>query len=433
MRILIVHNWYRSESPSGENRVVEEESRLLRAGGHQVHLHGPSSDDIATLGLRARAGLPLRVVWSGASKRGLTRTIDRFGPDVVHLHNTFPLLSPAVLAATRAARVPVVATLHNYRLVCAGSTLFRGGAVCHDCLGASALPGVRHGCYRGSSLMTVPSALAIELHTRRWQSSVDSFIALSGFQADIFTAAGFPADRMVVKPNFVPDRPHRPHGKGRRHFLCLGRLTAEKGIRVLRAAWSEHAPTGGFRHPLVVAGAGPLDAEVRAWAAADPSVEFLGQQSGAACSQLLDDAVALVVPSVWEETFGLVVIEAKVAGVPAVASDHASFPELIDQGADGLLVPANDAAALAGAIASLDSDPARATALGAAARRSYEAHYTPERNLRLLEALYERVRRRTSPSAPVVSRRGPLSGVGPFDTILPRRSISGGEGDHTVE
>jgi glycosyltransferase involved in cell wall biosynthesis len=430
MRILIVHNWYRSESPSGENRVVEEESRLLRAGGHEVHVHGPSSDDIATLDRTARATLPLRVVWSSASKRELTRAIERFRPDVVHLHNTFPLLSPSVLAATRAAGLPVVATLHNYRLVCPGGTLFRGGTVCHDCLAGSTLPGVRHGCYRDSSVMTVPIALSIELHTRRWQRSVDAFVALSTAQADIFTAAGFPADRMVVKPNFVPDRPHHPRTGGRRHVLCLGRLTVEKGIRVLRTAWSEHAPTGGFRHPLVIAGAGPLDAEVRAWAAADPSVEFLGQQSRAECSQLLDDAVAVVVPSVWEETFGLVVIEAKAAGVPAVASDHASFPELIDHGVDGLLVPANDAAALARAIASVDGDRVRAMALGAAARRSYEAHYTPERNLRLLEDLYERVRRRTPRSPPVSSLLGLFSGPRSFDTIRQRRSTSAGEEEH---
>lgn len=393
MRVLVVHNRYRSDAPSGENHVVDAETTLLREGGHTIEAFEVSSDAIASFGRARRASLPAQVVWAPGSRRDLARAIAGFRPDVVHLHNTFPLLSPSVLAATRAAAVPVVATLHNYRLICAGGTLFRDGAVCHDCVGASPLPGIRHGCYRDSSILTMPNATSIVVNTGRWRRDVDAFIALSSAEAAVFARAGFPADRLVVKPNFVRDRNDGAALARRRrageHVLYLGRLAPEKGISVLREAWTRHQPAGGFTHQLVIAGGGPLADEVQAWAANDPSVEFVGHRSAAECADLIDRAITVVVPSVWEETFGLVVVEAKVAGVPAVATDHASFPDLIESGRDGLLVPPGDAVSLARALAVLDADPARAEAMGSAARTSYEQRYTPERNLRQLEEIYE--------------------------------------------
>jgi glycosyltransferase involved in cell wall biosynthesis len=398
MRVLMVHNRYRSDAPSGENRVVDEEAALLAEGGHTVELFQVSSDGISAFGLTRRALLPAQLVWSPGSRRDLGRAIAAFEPDVVHLHNTFPLLSASVLAATRAAGVPVVATLHNYRLICAGGTLFRDGAVCHDCLGRSPLPGVRHGCYRESSIMTVPGATSIVVNTNRWHRDVDTFIVLSEAQRDLFVGEGFPADRVVVKPNFVRERPAvrsgGPPGREPEHILYLGRLAPEKGVSVLRRAWEQHRPAGGFRHRLVIAGGGPLADEVRAWAEVDRTVEFVGHRTPEECAALMAGALAVVVPSVWEETFGLVVVEAKAAGVPAVATDHASFPDLIEPGRDGLLVPPGDPAALAEALAGLDAAPDRAAAMGASARASYEQRYTPEQNLQLLEGIYRRAVRR---------------------------------------
>jgi glycosyltransferase involved in cell wall biosynthesis len=392
VRVLVVHNRYRSEAPSGENRVVDEEVTLLGSGGHAVERFEVDSDVIESFGPRQRAAVALKVVWAGDAKRDLARAIKRFEPDVVHLHNTFPLLSPSVLAATAAARVPAVATLHNYRLLCAGGTLFRDGAVCHDCLGRGPLAGVWHGCYRGSSLLTVPNAASIVVNTRRWQRGVQRFLVLSTAERELFAGAGFPRHHLVVKPNFVRDRPHQRGAAEGEHFLYLGRMAEEKGLRVLREAWSCHAPAGGHRHSLVLAGGGPLDAEMRAWAAADPSVTFLGYQPADACAQLVDHAIAVLAPSIWEETFGLVVIEAKAAGVPTIATDHASFPDLIEPSVDGLLVPPGDPAALSTALGTLDADPAAARRMGAAARASYEARYTPEANLALLERIYDEAR-----------------------------------------
>jgi glycosyltransferase involved in cell wall biosynthesis len=166
-------------------------------------------------------------------------------------------------------------------------------------------------------------------------------------------------------------------------------------VRVLRDAWTRHRPADGFRHRLLIAGGGPLQCEVEAWATQDPTVEFLGHRSPAECADLLSRALAVVVPSVWEETFGLVVVEAKAAAVPAIATDHASFPDLIEPGRDGLLVPPGDPAALAGALAHVDACPTMAASMGVAARASYELRYTPEQNLRMLEDIYDGVLRRS--------------------------------------
>lgn len=395
MRIVLVHNFYRSGAPSGENRVVEQDLELLRAVGHDVELHSVSSDEIDGYSKVGKALLPGTVIWSPKAKRELAATLGRFRPDVVHVHNSFPLLSASILAATGAANVATVATLHNYRLLCAGGSFFRDGAVCHDCLPHRTLPGIRHGCYRDSVAATLPLSIANLVHARRWRTQVDALLTLSSAQRRLFVDAGFPADRTFVKPNWVPDRPVRTGDDlaPTPEFAYLGRLAPEKGIGLLMQAWdlltSTVATTADAEVPtLVIAGGGPLEADVQAWAATRPSVRFVGHQDAAGCSRITNRALASLVPSVWEETFGLVVIEAMAAGVPAIAPAHASFPDFIRSGVDGLLVDPNSAPALAEAMAGLLARPERALALGAEARRTYEARYRPEAVTALLVDRY---------------------------------------------
>ena len=385
MRVLLVHNRYRSSEPSGENRVVDAEAELLSLAGHDVEVWGPESDEIAERSLVGRALVPAEVVWSLPSARRLHELLAKWRPDVVHVHNTFPLVSASVLRTCRRAGVPVVATLHNYRLLCAGGSFFRDGAVCHDCVGTRHLSGVRHGCYRESRLATAPVALANVLHGRRWRN-VDLLLTLSSAQRELFVAAGYPAERVRVKPNFVAEGQRRDVGRPGGHFLYLGRLAATKGIPVLMEAW-ERYEEGGGRTTLKIAGAGPLEDELAAWASGR-AVELLGHLPAAACAELVRSARAVVLPSVWEETFGLVVIEAMAAGVPTVATAHASFLDLVDDGRSGLLVPPADPDGLAGALGRLARDDELSVRLGEAARQRYLAEYTPERNLELLEDAY---------------------------------------------
>ncbi|POX60772.1 glycosyl transferase [Streptomyces sp. Ru62] len=388
MRVLVVHNRYSSAQPSGENRVVDEEVELLRAAGHRVEVFERRSDDIAGRSLLGKVAVPLLVPWNPAVRRELTARLRAERPDVVHVHNVFPLLSPAVLAACADAGVPVVATLHNYTQVCPPGTLQRDGRLCTECVGSAApLPAVRHGCYRGSRLATVPLAVSLSVNRRRWWSGVERFFCISEAQRDVLVRSGMPAELLTVKHNFVPDPGVCRVGDGEQ-LLFLGRLAETKGVRLLMAAWDEIAAAGGVGVPLVLAGAGPLEREVTAWAAGRDDVRHAGLLDPAQVRQAVARSVAVVAPSMAMETFGLVVAEAMAAGVPAVAAGHGAFVELVEDGVTGLLHRPGDPASLASCIRRIATGPDGNRQMGEAARRRYEKGFSPAVGLERLEEEY---------------------------------------------
>ncbi|MER5382470.1 glycosyltransferase [Streptomyces sp. NPDC002688] len=414
MHVLVVHNHYASAQPSGENKVVDQEVALLRAAGHRVEVFERRSDDIAARSLLAKAALPLLVPWNPAVRSELAARLRTERPDVVHVHNVFPLLSPAVLAACADAGVPAVATLHNYTQVCPPGTLQRNGRPCTECVGTTPLPAVRHGCYRNSRLATVPLAVSLSVNRRRWWSGVERFFCISGAQRDVLVRAGMPAERLAVKHNFVPEPGVGREGAGE-HLLYLGRLAEAKGVRLLMAAWDEIAADGGVGVPLVVAGSGPLEGEVTAWAAGRDDVRYVGLYDPAQCREALARSVAVVAPSTWLEAFGLVVVEAMAAGVPAVAAGHGAFVELVEDGVTGLLHRPGEPASLASCIRRITADSARNQEMGQAARRRYEQGFSPAVGLeRLVEGYRTAIAGRSGggDSAPPVgngnagSRRG---------------------------
>ncbi|MEU1348662.1 glycosyltransferase [Streptomyces sp. NPDC005776] len=383
MHVLVVHNRYASAQPSGENKVVDQEVALLRGAGHRVGVFERRSDDIADRSLLGKAALPLLVPWNPAVRTELAARLRTERPDVVHLHNVFPLLSPAVLAACADAGVPAVATLHNYTQVCPPGTLHRDGRPCTECVGSTPLPAVRHGCYRNSRLATVPLAVSLSVNRRRWWSGVERFFCISAAQRDVLVTAGMPPERLAVKHNFVPDPGARRTGAGE-HLLFLGRLAEAKGVRLLMAAWDEIAAGGGVGVPLVVAGTGPLEREVTAWAAGRDDVRYVGLYDSSQCRQAVARSVAVVAPSTWLEAFGLVVVEAMAAGVPAVAAGHGAFAEIVEDGVTGLLHQPGATASLASCIRRIAAEPVRNREMGEAARRRYEEHFSPSVGLERL-------------------------------------------------
>ncbi|MFF5159104.1 glycosyltransferase [Streptomyces sp. NPDC000348] len=376
MHVLVVHNRYASAQPSGENKVVDQEVALLRGAGHRVEVFERRSDDIAARSLPAKAALPFLVPWNPAVRAELAARLRAGRPDVVHVHNVFPLLSPAVLAACADAGVPAVATLHNYTQVCPPGTLQRDGRPCTECVGSAPLPAVRHGCYRNSRLATVPLAVGLSVNRRRWWTGVERFLCISAAQRDVLVRAGMPAGRLAVKHNFVPDPGARRTGPGE-HLLYLGRLAEAKGVRLLMAAWDAVAADGGAGVPLVIAGAGPLEAEVTAWAAGRDDVRYVGLYDTAQCRRAVARSVAVVAPSTWLEAFGLVVVEAMAAGVPVVAAGHGAFVELVEDGGTGLLHRPGDAASLASCLRRITAGPDLGREMGEAARRRYEQDFSP--------------------------------------------------------
>jgi glycosyltransferase involved in cell wall biosynthesis len=389
MKVLIAHSRYRSTAPSGENLVVDQEAAALADAGHEVHLFQRHSDEIGSWRLVDRAAIPLRITRSRPVRRELRRLLRQERPDVLHVHNTFPLLSPSVLLAARDAGVPVVATIHNYKLLCASGDFFREGRVCHACTDGSLVPGVRHGCYRDSRIATVPVTAGLAVNRELWRTAVSAYVFISAAQRDLMRALELPPDRVFVKHNFVHEPPSGPAQRRRHGTTYVGRLDEAKGTPVLMAAWDRFRR----RHPasrltLTVAGRGPLDRELAEWARHDDLVDYRELVSRDEARALVAGGLAALVPSAWEETFGLVAVEAMAAGVAPVAPATGSFPELIEHGVDGQLFRGG-AHGLADSLSQMDRDPAHFLELGKRADESYRAKFHPKDNLDRLIEIYE--------------------------------------------
>ncbi|GAB2659381.1 glycosyltransferase [Kribbella swartbergensis] len=382
MRVAMLHNRYRTGQPSGENTVVAQTVDLLRNSGHEIDLYVRNSDDIAGMGRKDRALLPFRSVWSFSAERDLTLLLREQRPDVVHVHNTFPLFSASVLRAAYRLDLPVVATLHNFRLMCANAVLQRDGRPCESCLGKLPLAGVRHGCYRESRVQTVPLATSIGVHgkLRTWQRCVTTLVAPSEFVRDRYVAGGYDPDQIVVKPHAVPHSGAVRDGAGDA-VVFLGRLEEDKGFADLLQAWDSSLGT------LVVVGDGSLRGEAEARAARDSSIQVRGQLPWAEGMEVLRSARVAVVPARSYETFGLVVVEAFAHGVPVVASRLGALAELVDDGETGALTEPGDPEGLRKALG-LVSEPVTSVAFGERARQVYLDRFTPERDLEAMERIY---------------------------------------------
>lgn len=384
----MVHNHY--QQPGGEDQVVANEVDLLRQRGHTVTTFTAHNDAVTDL---SPAQLAARTVWSHPAYRGLRSHLRQTPADLVHVHNTLPLLSPAVYYAARRAGCAVVQTLHNYRLVCPGALLYREGRACEDCVGrAVPWPGVLHGCYRKSRSATAGVASMLTTHRAAgtWNRSVDTYVALTPFARQIFIRGGLPEAKLLVKPNFVVEDPGEGTGSGG-YALFVGRLTEEKGVRTLLEAWqparSSHSP-GSPALPLRIVGDGPLRPQVEAAAANHPGIEWLGQRPHDAVLELMRDAVALVFPSTWYEGLPMTVLEAFATGLPVVASDVGALSSLVQHAENGLLFRSGDAGDLASQVAWIQSHPAHWADVRRRARREYEARYTACRNYTLLMDTY---------------------------------------------
>jgi glycosyltransferase involved in cell wall biosynthesis len=382
MRILVLHSRYASGDASGENQVVDDEARLLADAGHDVQTWSPEPDTNGPLRLLATGA---GAIHSPSAARVVRDLLREQRSEIVHCHNLFPGLSPSVLRVVAGAGAGVVLTLHNYRLLCLPATFLREGRVCEDCLGRLPWRGVVHRCYRGSLPGSGALAGSLALHrAARTFRHVHRFLAVSAFVRDKYVQAGFPGERIVVKPNFVPARPVR-HGRGR-YLLFLGRLSPEKGAATLLEA---HRPAEHGR--LVIAGDGPERARLEA--RARDGVEFLGAVSPDEVPALLADAQALLVPSLSYEGAPRAVVEAYAAGVPVVASRIGALCELVHDGSSGLLVPADDTDCWAEAMSAVANGDN--SELGRGARRLWEAHYSPERAVSHLERAYRAALRET--------------------------------------
>ena len=381
--MLLLHNRY--QQPGGEDQVYAAEGDLLETHGHEVVRYTVHNDQAEEM---SRPALARSTVWNKAVYAELRGLIRRERPEIAHFHNTFPLISPAAYYAARAEGVPMVQTLHNYRLFCLNALFFRDGRVCEDCLGkALPWPGVVHSCYRQNRAASgvVAGMLSIHRALNTWKKTVHSYVALTAFAREKFVEGGLPAEKVVVKPNFV--FPDTGPGKGRGDFcLFVGRLSKEKGIDTLLAAWERLKG----RARLKIVGDGPMAPEVAHAAGNLDGVEWMGRQPKEVVQNLMKDARCLVFPSVWYEGFPMVIVEAAAAGLPVVASDLGSMTSLVEHGRTGLRFRPGDPAELARRVEWSSSHPAEMDRMRGRTRSEFEAEYSAEKNYRTLREIYQR-------------------------------------------
>lgn len=384
MKILLVHNYYQQRG--GEDVVVEDELDLLKARGHEARLHAVHSDSIQ--GWQAKAAAGALAVYNPGAKARLRAVLASFQPDVVHVHNFFPLLSPSIFDACIDAGIPNVMTLHNFRVLCPTSILFHDGKVEERSLEHSALWAVPRRAYKGSALATLPLAVMVDAHkwAGTWRRKVDVFVALTAFAKAKFVEGGLPAERIVVKPNTVADPGQPTGGAARQGALYVGRLSPEKGIEPLLDAWR------GLDVPLRIAGDGPLKNMCEK--AQSGSVTYLGRLDRAGVCEQMRRAAFLVLPSTCYEMFPMTLVEAYAHGLPVLASRLGGLQSLVDDGVTGLAFNPSDAADLRAKAQWAAAHPGVVARMGRHARTLYEKRYTAEHEYANLMEIFDRAIRR---------------------------------------
>lgn len=374
MRILVVHNAY--QQLGGEDSVVDAEVNMLLGHGHLVRYYGRTNDNIDSM---SRLSLVGQTFWSSRTTKELADLIDSFKPKIIHVHNTFPLISPSLYWAAAKAGVPVVQTLHNFRLLCPQAMFLREGSVCEDCLGHIPWRGIVHGCYRESQLQSAVLAGMITMHRGigTWRNKIARYISLNEFCRQKFIEGGLPAERIVVKPNFVDFSEYVE--SFREGFLFVGRLSVEKGLSTLVKAMAQLTDAH-----LRVAGAGS-----EAIILEDvPGVTHIGSLSGEKVRIEMSQVMALVVPSIWYETFGMVIIEAFSMSTPVIASRIGALAELVEDGVTGLLFETGNVDDLANKLKWAMQNPEKMREMGRNAHIKYEREYTANQNYDQLIAIY---------------------------------------------
>jgi glycosyltransferase involved in cell wall biosynthesis len=385
MKVVVAHNRYRSAQPSGENTIVDLEIGQLAAAGVEVLPFLRDSDDIDAMSPVRKALLPVSPLYNPGAQRELATLLAEHRPDVLHLHNPYPLLSPAVVRTAHRHGVPVIQTVHNYRHVCSPGLYFRDGHICTDCKGrAIGLPAVVHRCYRGSRAQSAVMAATLAAHRPTWRS-VDRYIALTSAIADHLRDYGIPGERIVVKPNSVPDPgPPAPPGEG---FLFYGRLSPEKGLGLLLDAWCRH-PDGALG-PLRIAGDGEQRELAERAAGSRGDVTYLGSLDRDGVRAALRAAAVVVAASTWHDVLPTVALEAFASGRPVLGTALGGLPYLVGA-ADpelcaGWVVPAEAGALSAALPVARDG----AAALAPVARARYERMFHPDVVVRRLIGVYE--------------------------------------------
>lgn len=374
-RILFIHNAYQHRG--GEDSVVEDEIRMLTDYGHDVLLYRASNDEINSMG---KIELIFNTFWSSKAYHAVKDILIKFKPDVCHIHNTFPIISPSIYWAISDEKIPIVQTLHNFRLACPQAMFLRNSSICEDCSGKIPWRGVVRACYRESHAQTAVLASMITFHRKikTWSEKIDLYIALNDFCKRKFIEAGLPEKKLRIKPNFIDN--NIKHNENRTDFSFIGRLSKEKGVQILSDAAKIINST-----KISVAGSGPEIEKITG----NDHINYLGQIQQDEILKLMSRSIAIIVPSIWYENFPRTVVEAMSCGTPIIASRIGALESIIIDGYNGLLFKPGDPKNLSEKIMYLKNNKDKAIELGNNALKTYKKYYSKEKNYLELISIYQ--------------------------------------------
>ena len=377
-KVLIVHNYY--QIPGGEDTVVANEKKLLEDHGHEVVLYTRHNNELKSMGKLKKLLLPFTTIYNPRTYREVKKIIKEQNIDIVHVHNTLNLISPSVYYAARKCGVPVVQTIHNFRLLCPGATFYRDGHICEDCVSKGLGCAVKHGCYRGSKAQTLVCVLSTWLHRITGIYGKINYICLTEFNKEkLLQLKQIKPERVFVKPNFVDSE---ESGGERSGFIFAGRLDELKGIRVLVEAWKLMGPDAPH---LTICGTGPLEEWCREQIKG-LNVEMKGFVDNAEAKRLIAQSQALILPTLWYEGFPMSIVEAYAMGTPVICSDLGNAGSVVEEGVTGWKFETGSAEGLAEKVKGWSD-------ISEGVKAVYEEKYTAERNYEMLNGIYQDMKR----------------------------------------
>ena len=390
-KILVIHNFHRKGSASGDDQVFKAETALLEQYGHKVIRYSVSNDDFDDIGISGKIRAALGMFWSFKNYKEVKRIILQEKQDVVHVHTFFPLLSPSVLYAAHHCGVKVVATLHDTRLICPCATSLCGTKLCNKCGDGHYMRMVWYKCFKGSRIQSFVVACIFKFHRicKTYYKYIDKYICLNDNQIELLKSVGFEESKLIKKYNFVPDsyrelREVTLFNLPERYIVYYGRMGVEKGVRVLMQIWNQISDI-----PLVVMGGGPLEQEFKEWADKKDNVYFLGYTEHQKCLSIVEKSQCVITPSICYEGCSMVVIETESLAKTLITTDLGFSKEAIVNGENGFKIALGDIEGFSDIVRQLWNNPEQCEKMGRAAREDYLRKYQPEDNCKQLIAIYQ--------------------------------------------